>query len=132
MKLSPASMTLYQLKNAIEYYRKHISEMETMYGKHRLELSIDKIRALNSPSLMTTKKRYSNYVSGLKVHEFQLLIPTDELTHKVKSVGIKEQKRMNKEVVGRWDNLLALPFNEEKFNDLVKMSRQFIQNYNEL
>lgn len=110
--------------------------MEKEYGKSCwLQKPLDQVRK-DTPTFLPAKKRYTNYLSGLKVCEFTLQRKTDEIrsstSHVKKNAVHPVAPNAYKEIVGRWGNLLALPFNEEKFNDLIKQSRNFIQNYNEL
>lgn len=124
MKLPPTIMTLYQLKQAIEYNKGRILSIETnkLYKPFSKALTID----IKDQEARRLRMNLINYRSCLKTCEFTLQRKSDELRLQ------KDIKKLNKEIIGRWENLCALPFNEDYFQRLVKMSRDFIQNYNEL
>lgn len=105
-------MTVFQLKQAIEGYTAQVKYLEQTKPK---DMSKER------------KQRLTRYRSLLRTAEFTLQRKQDaqavEFTPSHKKAILKRLKE-------NWASAFTVPFNEERFNELVKVSKTFIQNYN--
>lgn len=119
MKHHPRSMTLFQLKQAIEYNKKRITITE--HSMVRMEK--------NSDAWKSHHKKLINYRSALKVCEFTLQRKIDLFN--LPDVK-KHIKARHKNLISYLEAILKSKWNESNWNNLEKQCREFIQNYNEL
>lgn len=116
-------MTLFQLKQAIEYNKARIMQME---------------RIINGPDpgdQTRAKTNFINYRSALKVCEFTLQRRIDEMTHhngKSMSPILMNKQRLNKQYRKDFERLISSRWDESQWLSFEKVIRNFIQNYNEL
>lgn len=113
MKTSPQNMTLFQLKRAIELNKGLINLLEKHPG---------------TPTNPAAKKRLGRYRSALKVCEFTLQRKTDALN----SAPIKKGAQSKSYLKTVFAQLIDSRWDEKGWTEFEKLSRQFIQNYNEI